>query len=242
MEEYYDYSAGPPDTSGLSRTERLEVMRQYRRYKEQAKVWDFSQGPPDVSELEGEERLNVLRQYRHWKQSQDGAFGVPAESVLGIMPAGVQCTRRDDAPTPRLTTAQQASVATAPWLPEHAPAAEEPIPDEYAGVAEEDLSAAAGVKSGAHGSVYTYFERPLTARDAARVPPTARQEVPPSPEEVGWVVKDQAAAEHAGSNRDSQRIHQRNDPTRPQVDNEPTNHHRLQLIITRVCVCVCVCV
>ena len=65
---------------------------------------------------------------------------------------------------------------------------------------------------------------------------------PPSPEEVGWVVKDQAAAEHAGSNRDSQRIHQRNDPTRPQVDNEPTNHHRLQLIITRVCVCVCVCV
>ena len=35
-----------------------------------------------------------------------------------------------------------------------------------------NVGPAAGVASGAHGSQYTYFERPLTPRDSTRVPPT----------------------------------------------------------------------
>eukprot|EP00966_Prymnesium_polylepis_P101291 2346105-Prymnesium_polylepis.1 len=65
-----DFSQGPPDTTHLSGAERLKVLREYRRWKEQPRALDFSAGPPDVSKMEGAERLAVLRAYRQWQQER----------------------------------------------------------------------------------------------------------------------------------------------------------------------------
>ena len=183
MDLGYDFSAGPPDVSHLGTKERLAVMREYRRYKEQGTTFDFEMGPPDVSQLEGEERLAVLRQYRHWKQSKDGAFGPGGvESTQRVLPAGVMCARTDDVPTPRAVMAQQALYAPVPWQQEVPDGGVPALALEQLNVSDaEAASAAAGVRSGAHGSIYTYFERPLTARDSERVPPTATQPEPPPP-------------------------------------------------------------
>ena len=194
---YFDFSRGPPDVTGLSTKERLEVMRQYRQYSERAIEFDFTQGPPDVSHLEGTERLNVLRQYRQWQESQKGAFGGHAiEDTLVAPPAGVVATRHDvrfETATPRMGSAHQTSTGGPPWQP----ALQGPDGAPYLPIGALSLEAeegAAGVKSGAHGSVYTYFERPLTARDAHRVPPTAMQ---PSPVKPVVSLHEQALAEAA---------------------------------------------
>ena len=194
---YFDFSRGPPDVTGLSTKERLEVMRQYRQYSERAIEFDFTQGPPDVSHLEGTERLNVLRQYRQWQESQKGAFGGHAiEDTLVAPPAGVVATRHDvrfETATPRMGSAHQSGTGGPPWQP--APQGPDGAP--YLPIGALSLEAeegAAGVKSGAHGSVYTYFERPLTARDAHRVPPTAMQ---PSPVKPVVSLHEQALAEAA---------------------------------------------
>lgn len=69
----------------------LEVMREYRRWKEQPKTYDFSLGPPDVSALEGTEQLAVLRQYRQYVTEQaDSAPPTPKVS------AGVACNFKKD--------------------------------------------------------------------------------------------------------------------------------------------------
>ena len=172
-------------------------MRQYRQYSERAIEFDFTQGPPDVSHLEGTERLNVLRQYRQWQESQKGAFGGHAiEDTLVAPPAGVVATRHDvrfETATPRMGSAHQSGTGGPPWQP--APQGPDGAP--YLPIGALSLEAeegAAGVKSGAHGSVYTYFERPLTARDAHRVPPTAMQ---PSPVKPVVSLHEQALAEAA---------------------------------------------
>ena len=77
----YDFSAGLPDTTGMGRAEKLDVLRQYRRWKEETPAtYDFSAGPPDTSGLEGSERLSVLRSYRQWKE--DGQAMSPAVPEL----------------------------------------------------------------------------------------------------------------------------------------------------------------
>lgn len=63
-----DFSAGPPDVSGLDRVKRLEVMREYRRWKETPRSIDFSAGPPDVSGMDKGASLEMLRAYRQWLQ------------------------------------------------------------------------------------------------------------------------------------------------------------------------------
>lgn len=207
----FDFSMGPPNVSDLSTRERLEVMREYRRFKEQATTYDFSLGPPDVSNLEGAERLNVLRQYRHWQQSQAGTFGAAGsiEQVAAVPPAGALGVRRDSrdtAPTPRpVPSAHQPSEGAPPWQPTpqqggHIDFMPQVPIDQLSLGADSDLSSAAGVKSGAHGSVYTYFERPLTAKDLQRVPPTAMQPEEPAPPVSQYemaIAEAQARAEAA---------------------------------------------
>lgn len=201
----FDFTAGPPDVTGLPGKERLEVLRAYRHFKERTVEYDFSAGPPDVSHLEGAERLSVLRQYRHHLQSKDGAFGVGPggiEQTWSVAPAGAIATRKDDAPTPRPPTAPQLGVP-APWLP--APDADgmppPPPPDPSLHLPLERLafgeptsaaSPPAGMKSGGYNSVYNYFERPLTARaERTDVPPPEGCEAePPSPR--AQVLRDDA--------------------------------------------------
>ena len=168
---------GPPDVTHLSKREGLEVLRSYRKQREAAKEYDFSLGPPDVADLEGSERLAVLRKYRQWLQARDEAFEAPPSVSK---PAGVVNAKKDDAPTPR--ERPQASVA--PWLKDDAPTPLNLAPLDISDDAPPPTaSKSAGLSSGAHGSMYTYFERPVTARDSARVPPTVQSEetVPPSP-------------------------------------------------------------
>ena len=45
------FEDGPPDTTALSAAQRIEVMREYRRWKDQPKRVDFTKGVPDVSAL-----------------------------------------------------------------------------------------------------------------------------------------------------------------------------------------------
>ncbi|KAL1496900.1 hypothetical protein AB1Y20_014480 [Prymnesium parvum] len=82
-----DFSAGPPDLTGLDRVQKLEVMREYRRWKERPREVDFFAGPPDVSHLEGAERLKLLRQYRQWQQSHGLLPPSPDARIVGRPPA-----------------------------------------------------------------------------------------------------------------------------------------------------------
>jgi hypothetical protein len=160
----------PPDVTQLeSRSERLEKLREYRRQREAVKEHDFTQGPPDVSGLEGSERLAVLRMYRQFLDAKGGTFG-PNASVPAT-PAGVTHHKRDDMPTPR----SMAKIEPAPWLHGNG-AKNEPVEPPQSAVA---VGSAAGIVSGAHGSLYNYFERPLTARDTSRRPVTMESEPAP---------------------------------------------------------------
>ena len=162
----------PPDVSHLSRTERLEVLRAYRLQKETKKKFDFSVGPPDptaLAELEGEERLAILREYRQYVQSRDLEAITMMTKGTALAPAGVNRVRRDDAPTPRQTPAPTSAF---PWEQDPLPSpglvdvSDDAGPPPAGGVS-------AGVASGAHGNLHTYFERPRTTRDESRVAPTA---------------------------------------------------------------------
>ena len=197
---------GPPDVTHLDRAERLEVLRDYRRMTERQRTFDFTRGPPDVAGLEGAERLSVLRSYRQYQQERDGAFGAHGSSEVSaavIQPAGMMCIKRDDATVPT----RPASLA--PWLQPPEPpigSKSEPldvsdlagaIGEAHAGADQLSWSpggsAAAGVASGAHGSVHTYFERPLTARDSSRVPPTIESD----PAATSQLESAQLAAQRA---------------------------------------------
>ena len=165
----------------LPRKEGLEVLREFRKQREQAKQFDFSLGPPDVTGLEGPERLSVLRSYRQYLQARDSSFEAPATNHK---PAGVYNGKKDDGNTPRAPPAAD----VAPWLKENSPAQVlnlSALPVDVSddpGPPPATVSKMAGLVSGAHGSQYTYFERPITERDVARKHPTTEsQPAPPSP-------------------------------------------------------------
>lgn len=82
-----DFSRGPPELSGLDKTQKIELMRQYRLWKERPHQFDFSRGAPDVSHLEGSERLKVLRAYRQWQQEQGLLPNSPDSHIVARPPA-----------------------------------------------------------------------------------------------------------------------------------------------------------
>jgi hypothetical protein len=181
----------PPDVTHLPRKEGLEVLRSYRKQREAAKEFDFSQGPPNVTELEGPERLAVLRKYRQWLQAQDEAFEA---SPLAQKPAGTTNIKRDDySQTPR----ERPAASVAPWLKEQSPVVPPLDIGDY--VAPPDTAAkSAGLTSGAHGSMYSYFERPITARERTnRVPPTAESEPVDAPSPRAAQLAEAALREQA---------------------------------------------
>ncbi len=179
----------------MGREEKMEALRQYRRAREAPPTFDFTQGPPDVSGLEGAERLNVLRQYRQFVTQRDAVTG---EAKSGVPYAGHSHAKKDESPrapgTPRsvapylplpnepvdVSDAVPYVLAAAPYaavVPE--PSVEVPA----VAAAPEAPVTAAGVESGAGGSLFTYFERPRTAQatrvncnqeSAAPEPPTPR--------------------------------------------------------------------
>ena len=146
-----------------------QVLRQYRLEKEaQQGQYDFAAGPPDVSTLDGPERLAVLRKYRHWQVERDTAALAVATTNDRSLPAGFAVAHRDDADKPAPPKAMPLSFdmsAVEQAVPSDENAPTNATPSRPAGPA-------AGVCSSAQFSQYTYFERPLTARDASRVPPT----------------------------------------------------------------------
>lgn len=80
------FEDGPPDTTALSTAQRIEVMREYRRWKEQPKRADFSKGVPDVSALPRSEQLQVLRDYRAWCDAQVKPASPPPQIAAGARP------------------------------------------------------------------------------------------------------------------------------------------------------------
>ena len=145
------FENGPPDTTDLSTAQRIEVMREYRRWKEQPKRVDFATGVPDVSALPRSEQLQVLREYRTWCDAQ----GKPAS------------------PAPQ--TAAGARPGTASIRDERAVAS----PTHGATYEEED-DGAAGVTSSQREVPANYFERPITARAPATTPAWAAEPEPPT--------------------------------------------------------------
>ena len=131
------FAQGPPDVSGLSGTERLEIMRQYRHWKEQPRSFDFALGPPDVSSLSKDESLRVLREYKQWKGEQEA----PA---TGEPPAVEPPAPPEEPPAP-------APAAPASFKEALAPA----------------TAGMAGVASSQRMTQFGYFERPVTARAEA---------------------------------------------------------------------------
>ena len=168
--------SGPPDVSHLPREQRLEVLREYRRKQEQKRDYDFAAGPPDISGLEGSERLAVLREYRHYLQTREQTQ--IAAMTPAAPPAGVAKTKSDDAPTPRAIKWMGGPAPYAYMTADGAPAAVDISDDAPV----DESSMAAGVASGAHGSVYTYFERERTDQERRPNAPTRHESVVPEEE------------------------------------------------------------
>ena len=80
------FEDGPPDTTALSAAQRIEVMREYRRWKDQPKRVDFTKGVPDVSALPRSEQLQVLRDYRAWCDAQVKPASPPPQIAAGARP------------------------------------------------------------------------------------------------------------------------------------------------------------
>ena len=152
----YRFEDGPPDTTALSTAERIEVMRQYRRWKEQPKRVDFSAGVPDVSELPRGEQLQVLREYRAWREVQAKPASPSPQTAAGIR---VGCVLRDE----------QAPPNNSPGTPR-------------ANTNEDAVVGAAGATSQQRQTPLAhYFERPVTAR-APAVTPAWVWDAPAEPE------------------------------------------------------------
>ena len=185
--------------SSLPRAERLEVMRQYRLQREAQKKHDFSQGPPDLSGLRPE-RLAILRQYRQYLQAQDGAFGpntaVYAAEAARTVPAGLNVARVDDlVSTPRNGETRRRRRGTATPRRHRRRARRG---GGGGGCRRAQPGMAAGVVSGAHGTMYTYFERPVTARER-HISAESEPEVAPSPRKSVYVELESRAEALAGA-------------------------------------------
>ena len=91
------FEDGAPDTTALSTAQRIEVMREYRRWKEQPKRADFTKGVPDVSALPRSEQLQVLRDYRAWCDAQVKPASPPPQIAAGARPgtASIRSQRAD---------------------------------------------------------------------------------------------------------------------------------------------------
>ena len=175
----YDFSAGLPDTTGMGRAEKLDVLRQYRRWKEEKPAtYDFSAGPPDTSGLEGSERLGVLRSYRQWKEDGQAMSPTdrarPAAGAAGTMSAQREWIESGDdraalvGEEHRAVSDERADV----WTRPEEPAEEEPAAEGHGAVEIPPLGPA-GAASARHTS-HTYFERPPSARVVSpreRAPP-----------------------------------------------------------------------
>jgi hypothetical protein len=146
------FENGPPDTTALSTAQRIEVMRDYRRWKEQPQPVDFAAGVPDVSALPRSEQLQVLREYRTWCDAQAKPASPPPQTAAGARP-GTASIRHEQAvasPTSGATYEQQ------------------------------EFEGAAGVTSSQREVPANYFERPITARAPAVTPAWAAEPEPPT--------------------------------------------------------------
>ena len=144
------FEHGPPDTTDLSTAQRIEVMREYRRWKEQPKRVDFATGVPDVSVLPRSEQLQVLREYQTWCAAQATPASPAPQTAAGARP-GTAAVRDEQAAT---------------------------SPHRHASY-EEELQGA-GVTSAQREVPANYFERPITARAPAVTPAWAAEPEPPT--------------------------------------------------------------